>query len=126
MEKGQGKGTGTLPTDNVFTRKEYIEREAFIAEHRHWYCDNCERRKGIKNGEMKFVYAIGEVPCRACDIGDMLNSIEDYPAADVVPARHGHWESDEYRKYYRWYCSCCLEYRDEQTPFCPSCGAKMD
>lgn len=30
MEKGQGKGTDTLPTDNVFTRKEYIEREAFI------------------------------------------------------------------------------------------------
>ena len=27
MEKGQGKGTDTLPTDNVFTRKEYIERE---------------------------------------------------------------------------------------------------
>ena len=30
MEKGQGKGTDTLPTDNVFTRKEYIEREAAI------------------------------------------------------------------------------------------------
>ena len=28
MEKGQGKGTDTLQTDNVFTHKEYIEREA--------------------------------------------------------------------------------------------------
>ena len=28
MEKGQGKGTDTLQTDKVFTRKEYIEREA--------------------------------------------------------------------------------------------------
>ncbi len=64
---------------------EYIEREAFIAEQRHLYCENCERRKGMKNGKKKFVYAIGEVPCRACDIGDMLDSIEDYPAADVRP-----------------------------------------
>ncbi len=30
MEKGQGKGTDTLQTDKVFTRKEYIEREAAI------------------------------------------------------------------------------------------------
>lgn len=30
MEKGQGKGTDTLQTDNVFTRKEYIEREAAL------------------------------------------------------------------------------------------------
>ncbi len=30
MEKGQGKGTDTLATDKVFTRKEYIEREATI------------------------------------------------------------------------------------------------
>ena len=30
MEKGQSKRTDTLPTDNVFTRKEYIEREAAI------------------------------------------------------------------------------------------------
>lgn len=63
---------------------EYIEREKFIAEQRHLYCENCERRKGMKNGKMKFVYAIGEVPCRACGIGDVLDSVEDAPAADVV------------------------------------------
>ena len=28
MEKGRGKGTDTSQTDTVFTRKEYIEREA--------------------------------------------------------------------------------------------------
>ena len=64
--------------------KEYIEREAFIADQRHLYCENCARRKGMKNGKMKFVYDIGEAPCRACDIGDMLDAVEDYPAADVV------------------------------------------
>ena len=31
MEKGQGKGTDTLQTDNVYTRKEYIEREAALS-----------------------------------------------------------------------------------------------
>lgn len=65
--------------------KEYIERDTFIADQRHLYCDNCERRKGMKNGKMKFVYDIGDAPCRACNIRDMLDSIEDYPSADVVP-----------------------------------------
>ena len=64
---------------------EYIEREAFIAEQRHLYCDNCARRKGMKNGKMRFVYEIGDAPCRACRYGDVLDDLEDYPAADVRP-----------------------------------------
>lgn len=65
---------------------EYIERDAFIAEQRHLYCDNCERRKGImKNGKMRFAYEIGDAPCRACRYGDVLDDLEDYPAADVRP-----------------------------------------
>ena len=55
---------------------EYIEREAFLAEQRHLYCENCARRKGMKNGKMKFVYEIGDAPCRACGIGDVLDDIE--------------------------------------------------
>lgn len=31
MEKGRGNGTDTLQTDKVFTRKEYIKREAAIS-----------------------------------------------------------------------------------------------
>ena len=31
MEKGRGEWTDTLPTDEVFTRKEYIEREAALS-----------------------------------------------------------------------------------------------
>lgn len=87
MEKGQGKGTDTLPTDNVFTRKEYIEREAFITRQRELYCQNCDRRRGMKDGKLtkRFVYPIGGAPCRACDVDDMINAVEDYPAADVMP-----------------------------------------
>ena len=64
---------------------DYISREAFLAEQRHLYCKNCARRKGMKNGKMKFVYKIGDAPCRACDIGDVLDGVENFPAADVRP-----------------------------------------
>mgnify|MGYP003325606029 CR=1 FL=1 len=53
--------------------------DAFIAEQRHLYCENCERRKGMKNGKVKFVYDIGDAPCRACGYGDVLDDLEDAP-----------------------------------------------
>ena len=64
---------------------EYIERETFLAEQRHLYCENCARRKGMKNGKMRFVYGIGDAPCRSCGIDDILDAVEDFPAADVRP-----------------------------------------
>lgn len=113
---------------------EYIEREAFIADQRRIYCENCDRRKGVKNGKVKFVYAIGDAPCRACDIGDMLDSVEDYPAADVAPVVHGKWKNN--------HCSVCgmipmgeeiwdaCEFCPPRFEFfmnyCPNCGALMD
>ena len=59
---------------------EYIDRDAFVTHERTWYCDNCDRRKNSKG---KTVYEIGEAPCRACNIGDVLDALEDYPATDV-------------------------------------------
>lgn len=61
---------------------DYISREALLAEQRHLYCENCARRK---NGKGKFVYDIGDAPCRACDIMDVLDAVEDFPAAAVRP-----------------------------------------
>lgn len=61
---------------------DYISREAFIESQQHLYCENCARRK---DGKGKFVYDIGEAPCRACGIMDVLDAAEDFPAADVVP-----------------------------------------
>lgn len=71
---------------------DYISREAFLAEQRHLYCENCARRKGMKNGKMKFVYEIGDAPCRACGIGDVLDDVENFPAADVRPVERAKWE----------------------------------
>ena len=66
---------------------EYIEREAFIARQRELYCQNCNRRRGMKDGKLtkRFVYQIGDAPCRACDVDDMINAVDDFPAADVKP-----------------------------------------
>lgn len=64
---------------------EYIEREAFIEQKRKQYCEDCTRRKGMRNGKYKTLYEIGEAPCRACEIDDVLNDVEDFPAADVRP-----------------------------------------
>lgn len=62
----------------------YISKGAFIAAKRKQYCADCDRRKGTKNGVVCFCYEIGEAPCRACGIGDMLDDVDDFPAADVV------------------------------------------
>jgi hypothetical protein len=112
------------------SNKEYIEREAFIAEQRHLYCENCERRKGMKNGKMRFVYEIGDAPCRACGYGDVLDDLEDVPAADVQPVKRGKWEEDWETGCSK--CSACGEsylWEDYngvgEWNFCPNCGADM-
>lgn len=64
-----------------------IDADAFLTEQRHLYCENCARRKGMKNGKMKFVYDIGDAPCRACGYGDVLDDIEDAPT--IIPAEEG-------------------------------------
>ena len=58
-----------------------IDADAHIHEIRKQYCEDCSRRKGIKNGKMKFLYEIGGVVCRACEIEDMLNALDDAPTA---------------------------------------------
>lgn len=62
----------------------YISVEAFTASVQERYCKDCDRRKGMKNGKLKTVYAIGDAPCRSCGIDDMLDDIDAYPPADVV------------------------------------------
>ena len=115
---------------------EYIDREAFLDAKRKLYCADCARRKGMKNGKFKTLYEIGDAPCRACGVNDVLEDVEDFPAADVVEVKHGEWigEADGYADgelvYDMWYCSNC-DYcvDDDEKPwyhYCPNCGAKMD
>ena len=50
-----------------------IDADATIKYLREFRCKDCDRRKGMKNGKMRFIYEIGDAPCRACDIGDTID-----------------------------------------------------
>ena len=94
---------------------EYIDREAFLKH----------MRKTNRYFGVKF-------------------DIEEFPAADVEPVRHGRWEGegDGYAEtdygemalvYDVWSCSKCGHIIDDGTDdpellpnYCPNCGAKMD
>ena len=61
--------------------RDLIDRDAFLKQERKWYCEECDRRKGVKNGRKCFVYEIGEVPCRACELDDVLDDLEVFESA---------------------------------------------
>ena len=61
---------------------DFISREAFIEQKRKLYCEDCSRRKDSKG---KTVYEIGDATCRSCGIGDVLDDLDDFHAADVRP-----------------------------------------
>lgn len=118
---------------------EYIEREAFIAEKREYFCMDCNKRKGIKGGKVQFCYDIGDAPCRSCDVEDMLDYIDSFPAADVRPVVHAHWEianmTYENSTFAPWICSECKKHGENYRwygskptwiKFCEACGAVMD
>ena len=64
-----------------------IDADALMEETMERYCNDCERRKGVKNGKWKIVYSIGDVPCRACGTGDMIDELENAPTISPEP----HW-----------------------------------
>ena len=97
---------------------EYIEREALIdaVESIDWY--NVYKGKltaGAPNTENALY--------KASSIYAVINNA---PAADVAPVRHGRWiaSHDEFCA-----CSICkypVYVGWNQTNYCPNCGAKMD
>lgn len=55
--------------------------------------------------------------------GELIDCIQDIPAADVKEVKHGKWISNGMRKPQ---CPLCLNYNIEESRFCPNCGARMD
>ena len=49
------------------------------------YCKDCYRRKGIKRGKWRIIYEIGEAPCRACSVDDMMSEVEEAPTIEAEP-----------------------------------------
>lgn len=61
---------------------------------------------------------------------DCVGRVEEFPAADVAPVRHGRWitkqEKDTFAGYlYSYECSECGRVEQCKEPYC-NCGAKMD
>ena len=100
------------------TMTEYIERETVI--------------KALKDNvtEMEsYIYFGSNLGVPEDEIEDIVNEI---PAADVEPVKHGKWTSngDDWECYK---CSICrneaywdADYGQQLFDFCPWCGAKMD
>ena len=110
---------------------EYIEREVFLKSKREQYCEDGDRRKNSKG---KMVYDIGDAPCRACSIEDILVDVEDFPAADVVEHKHGRDICDTVKGHCEFKCSVCGAWigcveggtlDGGKFKFCPNCGADM-
>ena len=89
---------------------EYIEREALMRRIKEIHCAECDSYHGVR--------------CRACWVDDTLDYIDSEPAADVATIRHGRWL---HRKNGVAYCSKCeIDTVEDETEYCPNCGAKMD
>lgn len=103
---------------------EYIEREALKGA---FQDIDAGRRDG---------WATSLSPEEAADY--LAEYLDDIPAVDVAPVRHGRW----YSRGGRFRCSVCdnkaflkdiggtggwsHEYEQQKSPYCPNCGAKMD
>lgn len=60
-----------------------------------------------------------------------VEAIENAPAIDAEPVRHGRWEKANFSGFL--VCSCCNDVfinsdwlHDGKWSYCPNCGAKMD
>lgn len=90
----------------------YIEREATIKLLRSLGSRDYRREKGTIQEAIKMV------------------SFPEYtPSADVVPVRHGRWEtsSDRPDSLICSVCKCGFDmWKHDPHNFCPNCGSKMD
>ena len=100
--------------------KEYIEREELIDE------------INIAPVSMSICMNVDECKGRIYERERLVRIINDIPAADVVPVRHGRWKPHSRVETPVFHCSVCGGValhafgRQCKSPFCPSCGAKMD
>ena len=99
------------------------------------------------NHRLNFLMAEnGEYDHYTSGFDEAVTRVENFPAADVAPVRHGRWTfgkdlPDSFgsmnKNKYHLYCSECRNQAfnktvdndpdfDVDTPFCPWCGAKMD
>lgn len=73
--------------------------------------------------------ASGTLNMYSIALAQMFENIDQLPAADVAPVKHGRWEY-KYRSgtvpKTGVVSSCCDMWNERRTDYCPWCGAKMD
>lgn len=89
---------------------DYIERDAVL---RHY-----------KDVDKSLVDSLSHAILKALTV-----HVEDLPAADVAPVRHGQWRlygADKRGRGGIWMCTGCKGLYPYKNRYCPNCGAKMD
>ena len=95
--------------------KEYIEREALIKACKKIIHD----RWNETTAPVSWSHAYA----------DFIDDINEQPAADVAPVRHGCWVKEKSNVLIHWHCSVCEKcyfLEEPNADYCPHCGAKMD
>lgn len=93
-------------------------------------------RNEAKEAQSAFEELGGESGIIAEAFEDLANELEDFPATDVAPVRHGKWVHSRYENCSEQFemvkCSCCgheayaIAFYVRGGNYCPNCGAKMD
>ena len=93
-------------------------------------------RKEAEEAQSAFEELGGESGLIAEAFEDLANELEDFPATDVAPVRHGKWVHSRYENCSEQFemvkCSCCgreayaMAFYVRDGNYCPNCGAKMD
>ena len=140
-----------MATDNVFTCKEYIEREAALDALQNHYAVRNAVQNGIMDECVMLMMRVpaADVVARDCfnkilaENDDMRAIIDTYggleniqsafvklheiETADVRPVERGKWTRHDYSPIgHDYQCSECGWNNDMATRFCPHCGALMD
>ena len=112
-----------------------IDADALMDDVSKRYCEECEKRRGIKKGKQTIIYEIGDAPCRACSVDDMKYELETAPTIEV--RKKGKWiRLDKDNKFFvphMLQCSECGNILDKHgvnagrgdANYCPNCGADM-
>lgn len=92
--------------------KEYIERDMYY-----------QKTNDLSKG------GCGDYSLYRLAINDCVKVLDEMPAADVAPVRHGRWINENFYTH----CSDCGKMaiydkygQEVESDYCPHCGAKMD
>ena len=102
--------------DGFWYASSYIEREELINAMNNM----CNRVCDYSPAQRYFM-------CGSCTLGSAFDLVEEFPAADVQPVKHGRWiQLNQNAEPTALKCSLCGEISCCRGMYCPDCGAKMD